>query len=87
MVASGAWNFVGACSAFSAILAAVEWAGLSSFTAGLGGVMVTLGVAAFAANMLLVVHEHGPDPFDRVLLGSLSPRREPVSEQDASTSE
>jgi hypothetical protein len=49
--------------------------------------MVTLSVVAFSANMLLVVHEHGPDPFDRVLLGSLTPRPESVSEQDPSTSE
>ena len=67
-------------------LVAAELAGVS-FLVLAGGTMVTLGVAAFSANMVLVVREHSPDPFDRVLLGSLSPRPESVPEGDPSTSD
>jgi len=59
---------------------AAEWAGLPWFVLATGGVMVALSVAAFAANMLLVVREHGPDPIDRVILGSLSPRSKSAPE-------
>ena len=68
-------------------LVGAEWAGLSPLVVGAGGAMVALSVAAFASNMLLVVHEHGPDPIDRVLLGSLSPRPDAGSEDDASYSD
>ncbi|WP_262177389.1 hypothetical protein [Haloarcula laminariae] len=68
-------------------LVGAAWLGLPSPVVAVGGVMVGLSIAAFAANMLLVVHEHGPDPFDRVLLGSLSPRPEPVAEDDSSPSD
>ncbi|WP_324664369.1 hypothetical protein [Haloarcula sediminis] len=68
-------------------LVGAAWAGLSPLVAGAGGAMVTLSVAAFAANMLLVVHEHGPDPIDRVLLGSLSPRPASTPEDDAQRSD
>ncbi|MBX0286356.1 hypothetical protein EGH22_08460 [Halomicroarcula sp. F28] len=69
------------------VIVGAELADLSPGILGAGGLIVTLSVAAFAANMLLVVHEHGPDPFDRVLLGSLSPRPEPGPDDDGSTSE
>lgn len=59
------------------------WAELPAYVVAVGGVGVTLAVVAFSANMLLVVHKHGPDPFDRVLLGSLSPRPESAPEQDS----
>jgi len=70
----------------TAVLVGAELAAFSPVILGVGGVMVALSVAAFAANMLLVVQEHGPDPFDRVLLGSLSPRPEPDPDDDAPTS-
>jgi len=50
------------------------------------GMLLFLGVVVFTANMVLVLHRHGPHSLDRVLLGSLSPRRsvgnpdEPVEE-------
>ena len=36
---------------------------------GIGGLLVAAGVVVFAANLLLVVHEHGPHRLDRVVLG------------------
>ena len=56
-------------------IVASEWVGLPSVVSGVGGVMLALGAAAFSVNMLLVVHDHGPDSLDTVLLESLSPRR------------
>lgn len=60
-----------------------EWVGLPSLVLAAGGVMVALSVATFSANILLVVHKHGPDPLDRVLLGGFSPRPESVTKEDA----
>jgi len=59
----------------SVSIVAAEVASLSALVTVVGGVMLTLAVVAFSANMLLVVHTHGPDSFDRVLLGSLTPRQ------------
>jgi hypothetical protein len=39
-----------------------------------GGVLVSLGIIVFAANMLLVLRRHSHQPLDRVVLGSLTPR-------------
>ncbi|MEF8784270.1 MAG: hypothetical protein V5A39_04455 [Haloarculaceae archaeon] len=44
----------------TAVLVASEWFGLSVLARGAGGAMITLGVAVFAANMLLVVRTHSP---------------------------
>lgn len=39
-----------------------------------GGVAIGAGALIFSTNMVLVIHRHNPHPFDRVLLGSYSPR-------------
>ncbi|MFB6189899.1 MAG: hypothetical protein ABEI57_08440 [Halapricum sp.] len=40
-----------------------------------GGILVGLGVLVFGTNVSLVLRDHSPYTFDRLLLGSLSPRR------------
>ncbi|NHN42765.1 hypothetical protein G9C85_14155 [Halorubellus sp. JP-L1] len=55
------------------LLLAAEWTTLP--TAAAGGIALTAAVVVFTTNVGLVVHRHGPDPLDRVILGSLSPRR------------
>jgi hypothetical protein len=55
--------------------------------AAAGGVSITLGVIVFTANMLLVLRRHSHHSLDRVILGSLTPRKpieptdKPVNEQ------
>ena len=41
----------------------------------LGGVLVGVGVVVFVINILLVILRHSPHPIDRIVLGSISPRR------------
>jgi hypothetical protein len=58
-----------------------------SAVAAAGGVSITLGVTVFTANMLLVLRRHSHHSLDRVILGSLTPRKpieptdKPVNEQ------
>jgi hypothetical protein len=54
------------------LLVGSSW--LPSPAAAVGGVALTVSVLVFTTNLALVVHRHGPDPLDRVLLGALSPR-------------
>ncbi|WP_066416149.1 hypothetical protein [Halorubrum aethiopicum] len=49
--------------------------GLTGLPALLGGVLVTVGVAAFVVNMGLVLVRHSPHSLDRIVLGAFSPRR------------
>jgi hypothetical protein len=44
----------------TAVLVTSEWFGLPVLARDAGGAMITLGVAVFAANMLLVVRTHSP---------------------------
>jgi hypothetical protein len=60
-------------------VALVAWELLAlpqTVVAGAGG-LVALGVLAFLANVLLVLVRHSPQPLDRIVFGSLSPRRSP----------
>jgi hypothetical protein len=73
-------------------IAAVDGALLVAGTAGLvawefldapqavvsvAGALVALAVVAFLANVGLVLQRHSPQPLDRIVFGSLSPRRSP----------
>jgi hypothetical protein len=57
------------------MLVGFEWFELGTAAAGVGGTLVLVGVLTFTGNMILVLRRHGPQSLDRVLLGSLSPRR------------
>ena len=56
------------------LLVASEQLGVELLTVA-GGILVTLGVVVFTANMLLVIHRHSPHTLDQVVFGSLTPRR------------
>lgn len=43
--------------------------------AAAGGVLITLGFVVFTANMLLVLRRHSQHALDRVILGTLTPRK------------
>ncbi|MES3516277.1 MAG: hypothetical protein PPP58_01300 [Natronomonas sp.] len=42
-----------------------------SVVTALGGASIAVGAAVFTLNVLLVIHRHGPQSFDRLLFGSL----------------
>jgi len=65
------------------LIVASDLGGFGSAVAAVGGLSVVLGVGIFATNMLRVVHEHSPHSLDRVVLGSLSPRREATPNDEA----
>jgi cbb3-type cytochrome oxidase subunit 1 len=59
----------------------------SVFLTGLGGVLVTLGVVVFTANMFLVVHNHGPQSLPRVVFGPVLGRRDQSEQEQAAMEE
>lgn len=61
--------------------------GLDSIVTGIGGVLVGLGAVVFATNMVLVLHKHSPQSLDQILLGSISPRRDPSESEETTTTE
>jgi len=67
------------------LLVAWEYLEAPQLLVSVGGGLVALGVLAFLANVLLVLVRHSPQPLDRIVLGSLSPRRTPqtLEEQPA----
>jgi len=69
------------------LIVASDLGGLGSAVATVGGLSVALGVVVFAANMLGVVREHSPHPFDEVVLGSLSPRGKPTPNDEGTPSD
>ncbi|WP_209543988.1 hypothetical protein [Halorubrum trapanicum] len=77
--ADGALLFLGTALLVGADLAAgasgATLAGGSPEIALAGTSLVTLGVAVFAANALLVIRRHGPGTLARVALGRFAPRR------------
>jgi len=50
------------------------WLPRAAALRGVGGALVTLGVVVFGANLALVLRDHSPHSFGRLLLGSLDPR-------------
>jgi hypothetical protein len=72
----------------TALIVGANLLGIGGVASTLGGLSVAAGVGAFVLNVLSVVVRHGTRPIDRLLLGSLSPRRaagyDPVDPGDAS---
>ena len=66
----------GACLASgSALIVGSNLLGVAGAPAVLGALLVCIGVAVFVSNLVLVIARHSSHPIDRILLGSLSPRR------------
>jgi hypothetical protein len=59
----------------SALLVGSNLFGVAGPAAFLGALLVSAGVAVFVGNILLVIVRHSPHPIDRIVLGSISPRR------------
>ncbi|MFC7139794.1 hypothetical protein ACFQMA_08075 [Halosimplex aquaticum] len=64
------------------VLVAADWFELPSILQIIGGVLVSLGILVFTANMLFVIRDHSPHTLSRILLGSLDPRRESTTPGD-----
>ncbi|WP_460920091.1 hypothetical protein [Salinarchaeum chitinilyticum] len=56
-------------------LVAWELLALSQAVVSVAGGLVLLAILAFLANVVLVLVRHSPQPIDRIVFGSLSPRR------------
>lgn len=69
------------------LLVLAEWFRLSPAVSLAGGGLVSLGIVAFSANMLLVLHRHSPHSVRRILLGSLYPERESASPERSTARE
>ncbi|WP_137285741.1 hypothetical protein [Halorussus salinisoli] len=69
----------------TAVIVVSDVGGFGSALTTVGGISVGLGVVVFTTNVLLVIREHSPHSLDRVVLGSMSPRRERAESDETMT--
>jgi hypothetical protein len=66
------WLLLGGTS----LLAVSDLADLASEITGIAGGLISVGILVFLVNMALVVRRHSPHSLDRIVFGSMTPRRD-----------
>jgi hypothetical protein len=75
------WLLLGGTS----LLAVSDLADLKSGITGIAGGLISVGIVVFLVNMALVVRRHSPHSLDRIVFGSMTPRREKTDDNPTPT--
>jgi hypothetical protein len=63
------------------MLSISDLADLDPRITGIAGGLISVGIVVFLVNMVLVVHRHSPHSLDRIVFGSMTPRREQTDDE------